>query len=171
MNSGNTEEKMSKEKRDECNTCILDFLMTTMNDSGVEVGGLRTKLSATYWVIIGLSIIMFAIGIVLLSVPVVAAFRSNIQELQSLIAAGFGVVDLAGLFLFRPVERIHALMGDMSQITIAINSFQTQVGLQLLEMNVNEEQTIEGAAVHISEAAKSSIKLVQDYFESKGKAR
>lgn len=171
MNGGKTEEKMGKDKRNEYNTCIVDFLISTMSDGRGELGGLRTKLSITYWVIICLSIIMFAMGIVLLSVPVAAAFRSNISGLQSLTAAGFGIADLAGLFLFRPVERIHALMGDMSQITIALNSFQTQVGLRLLEMNANNEQTIEQAAEHICESAKGSIKLIQDYFESRRKTQ
>jgi hypothetical protein len=114
---------------------------------------------------------MFALGIVLISVPVFAAFRGQISELQSLISAGFGIADLAALFLFRPLERIHGLMGDMSQIILALNGYQTQVGLRLMEMNAAERQTLGRAAEYISTAAKDSIKLVQDYFEAKGQTQ
>jgi len=60
-------------------------------------------------------------------------------------------------------------MGDMSQITMAINSFRIQVGLRLIEMNSNNRATVGQAAEHVSNAAKDSIKLVQDYFEGKEK--
>ncbi len=161
---------MTAEERKKANDFIVKHLQGTMIDGRGELGGLRRKLSATYWVIILLSVVMFALGIVLLSVPVVAAFRGQISELQSLIAAGFGIADLAALFLFRPLERIHGIMGDMSQIILALNSFQTQVGLRLMEMDSDKRPTMGQAAEHISAAAKDSIKLVQDYFEVRAPA-
>jgi len=161
---------MNEEERKKANEFVARHLQDTMSDGRGELGGLRLKLSITYWVIICLSVVMFVIGIVLLSVPVAAAFRSDVETLQSVIAAGFGITDLVGLFLFRPIERIHALMGDMSQITLSLNSFQIQVDLRLMEMSATERQTIGQAAGHISTAAKDSIKLVQDYFEGRGKA-
>ncbi len=158
---------MSSQERSDANKFIVEHLHKTMRDSRTSFGGLRTKLTITYWVMIVLSIVMFTMGIVLLSVPVVAAFRNDISGLESLTSAGFGVVDLAGLFLFRPIDRIHSLMGDMSQITLALNSFRIQVGLRLIEMNSNNRATVGQAAEHVSQAAKDSIKLVQDYFEAK----
>ncbi|MBT4510703.1 MAG: hypothetical protein HOC20_00645 [Chloroflexi bacterium] len=160
---------MSSQERSDANKFIIDHLHKTMRDSRANFAGLRTKLTITYWVMIVLSIGMFIIGIVLLSVPIVAAFRNDISGLESLTSAGFGVVDLAGLFLFRPIERIHSLMGDMSQITMALNSFRIQVGLRLIEMNSNNRATVGQAAEHVSNAAKDSINLVQDYFEGKEK--
>jgi len=160
---------MTEEEREEANKDIVKHLQTTLKDGRRELGALRGKLSFTYVVIVVLSIVMFVLGIVLLSVPVAAAFGGRrIEELQSLIAAGFGIADLSALFLFRPLERIHGIMGDMSQITIAVNSFQTQVGLRLLEMDKDNRQTVGKAAERISMAAKDSIKLIQDYFEATG---
>jgi len=83
-----------------------------------------------------------------------------------LISAGFGITDLAALFLFKPLERIHKIMGDMSQIVIALNSFQTQVGLRLMQMDATDRQSMGQAAEFINAAAKDSIVLVQQYFES-----
>jgi hypothetical protein len=161
---------MGTEERKNANALLWSYVKGTMKESTEELKGLHVKLAITYWVIIGLSIVMFATGIALVSVPIIAAFR-DISALQSLGAAGFGIADLAGLFFFRPLERIHSLMGDMSQITLALNSFQSQVGLRLMEMNVTKRQTIGQAAKHIGEAAEGSIKLVQDYFEEKRTAK
>lgn len=151
--------------RQNANKYLIDFLKKTMEEGKREVVGLRAKLGHTYWLLVILSIIMFFLGIALLSVPLFAAFKGEISELKSLIAAGFGIADLASLFLFRPIERIHKLMGDMSQITLAINSFQSQEALILLEMDITKRETMGKAAERIKEAAKESIGLVQTYFE------
>jgi len=165
--STETGNMISADERMKANEFIVQFLQNIMNDGKEELGKLRRKLSVTYWVIIFLSIIMFVVGIVLVSVPAIAAFRGDIDQLQSLITAGFGIADLAALFLFRPMERIHKIMGDMSQIILALNSYQTQVGLRLMELDVTNRPSMGQTAVNVSEAAKESIKLVQDYFESR----
>ncbi|OGU63233.1 MAG: hypothetical protein A2W30_00485 [Ignavibacteria bacterium RBG_16_36_9] len=165
--STETGNMISADERMKANEFIVRFLQNIMDDGKVELGKLRRKLSVTYWVIILLSIIMFALGIMLLSVPAIAAFYGQIDKMQSLITAGFGLADLAALFLFRPLERIHTIMGDMSQIILALNSYQTQVGLRLMELDVTNRPSMGQTAINVSEAAKESIKLVQDYFESR----
>ncbi len=64
-----------------------------------------------------------------------------------------GIVDLVVVLLFRPVERIHELMADFSQITIITAAYQEQVGLKLLELDVRERNTLNKAAVEINTAA------------------
>lgn len=158
---------ISDEERDRANQRIVKYLHNILDDGRKEITALRRKLAVTYWVIIALSVVMFFVGIALLSVPAIAGLQRRITELPSIIAGGFGIADLAALFLFRPVERIHGLMGDMGQITLALNSFQNQVGLRLLEIDKDKRDTIGRAAEHIKEAAKSSINVIQIYFEAK----
>jgi hypothetical protein len=62
---------------------------------------------------------------------------------------------------------MHGIMGDMSQIIMALNSYQTQVGLRILEMNTEKRDTFGIAADKISTAASDSIKLIEEYFEKK----
>jgi hypothetical protein len=166
-NTNHTGNLMTEADRQHANKFILSFLQGTMNDGKDEILNLRMKLSITYWVIIGLSIAMFILGIALLSVPLMAAWRAEIDILRSLIAAGFGIADLTTLFLFRPVERIYQLMGDFSQMTLTLNSYQTQVALRLKEMNGNNRPSIGRAAEHIGAAAQNSSYLVQTYFEER----
>jgi hypothetical protein len=109
---------------------------------------------------------MFILGVTLLSIPVYTVLTGKVSVLPSLVAGGFGIADLAALFLYGPIEKIHKLMGDMSQIIIAINNFQSQVGLRLMEMDSNERMTMGVASEKIGEAAAESIKLIQDYFET-----
>jgi hypothetical protein len=139
-----------------------------MEKNKKEIGKLELKLSITYWVIIALSIIMFLIGTVLLFVPFITAVKGQMKIFESLVSGGFGIADLAALFLFRPIERIHKLMGDMSQVLLALNNYQTQLGLRLLQMDINVRPTIGDACDKIAKAAEDSIKLIENYFEKSG---
>jgi len=102
----------------------------------------------------------------LLAVPMYSVLTGE-AETGALITGGLGIADLAGLFLFRPADRIQALMGDMSQITMTLNSFQTQVGLRLLEMRADDPATVGTAADDIRRASEASVRLVEEYFEAK----
>lgn len=153
---------LDAEQRKKANEFIVKHLQNSMLDGKTEIHNLRFKLSATYWIIVALSIAMFILGVLLLSVPL----RGNADEIKSLVSGGLGLADLTALFLFKPIERIHKLMGDMSQIVIALNGYQTQVGLRLMEMDSTNRKAIGEAADYISKAAKESIKIIQDYFES-----
>lgn len=150
----------------QANLIISDNLQGLMKESEEEFKRLRLKLNVTYWIIVSLAIVMFVLGMVLLFVPVIAAFNHEIDKLHSIISASFGIADLTALFLYGPIEKIHKNMGDMSQIFLALNSYRTQVSLRIMEMDVtNNRPSIGIAAEKINLAAESSIKLIQDYFE------
>lgn len=152
----------------QANLIISDDLQGLMNESEEEFKRLRLKLNITYWIIVSLAIVMFVLGVILLFVPVIAAFNPEIDRLQSVISGGFGIADLIALFLYGPIEKIHKNMGDMSQIFLALNSYRSQVGLRIMEMDVtNNRPSIGVAADKINSAAESSIKLIQDYFEAR----
>ena len=85
--------------------------------------------------------------------------------LQQLVAAIAGLADLTVLFLAKPIRQIHNLMGDMTQLTVALNSYRYQVGLRLLQMNSNDPKSIGFTARKIDEAANSCVGLVESYFE------
>jgi hypothetical protein len=165
--SGKTKDILAPEDQHTLNVLLLWRALDMAQTSRKDLRKLRRKLSETYWIVIVLSVIMFLIGIALLSAPIFAAFGSNLDKIKALAAGGFGVADLAGVFLLRPIERIHDLMGDMSQITMVLQSFQFQVDLRLLEMDVNDPNSVGKTAQDIGTAAKESIELVQNYFESK----
>ena len=150
---------------DAANYTIFQQVQSTISAGATEVAGLRRKLGITYWLIIVLSGLMFLMGIILISVPAIAAFRGQITELQSLVAAGFGIADLAALFLGRPIERIHRIMGDMSQLVVALNCFQSQLSLRLWAMDSRDRSSINSAANVIGEDGAKCLELIQTYFE------
>jgi len=154
------------QERRSANLKSFDNLWAVMRDGRRELSLLRLRLALTYWVVVILSVIMFAMGIILLSVPAILVFQGHTAELQAFIAAGFGLADLTALFLFKPIERIHRLMGDMSQITLALTSFQTQVELRLIQMDASSRSSVGETAEAIAVVAPAAIKLIQDYFES-----
>lgn len=154
------------EQRKIANQKSFENLHAVMSDGRRELTMLRMRLALTYWIVVILSVIMFALGIVLLSVPAIMALLGRTAELQAFVAAGFGLADLTALFLFRPIERIHRLMGDMSQIVLALTSFQTQVELRLIQMNASSRSSVRQTAESIAAIAPATIKLIQDYFEA-----
>jgi hypothetical protein len=155
-----------QEQRRKANQKGFENLHAVMRDSRRELTLLRMRLALTYWIVVFLSVIMFAAGIALLSVPVVLLLQGRTPEMQAFVAAGFGLADLTALFLFRPIERIHRLMGDMSQITLALTSFQTQVELRLIQMDALSRSSVGETAESIAAIAPVTIKLIQDYFEA-----
>jgi hypothetical protein len=158
---------MSDEERIKTNKNLMADSMKTVDETKTSIKHLRGRLSVTYWIMIGLSVMTFLMGMALLSVPIAAAFGGNINIFHSLTAAGLGILDIATVFLFRPVERIHELMGDMSQIILVLHNFQIQTNLRLLEMDVTNRESICQTAEHIEISAKNSCAMVQHYFENK----
>lgn len=149
---------------------LQDFLSRSLNDGARGIRELRAKLNNTYRVLIVLSVVMFAAGLFLfLGGPIYAIVSGNIDQTGviwgSLGTSGLGLANLISLFLFNPLERIHKLMGDMSQLTLALNSYQNQVGLRLLQSDITSRETIGQAAEHINKAAKDSVEMIQKYFE------
>ena len=108
---------------------------------------------------------MFVFGLILLSVPVMAVVWGKGTETEAAISGTLGIIDLAALFLIGPLNRIHKLMGNIAQVTIAIQSFQNQVALRLLELDKDDRASIGKAAELIDLAAQVNIKLIQTYFE------
>jgi hypothetical protein len=153
------------EQRKKANQKSFENLYAVMRDGRRELTLLRMRLALTYWVVVILSVVMFALGIFLLSVPALLVLQGRSAEMQAFIAAGFGLADLTALFLFKPIERIHRLMGDMSQITLALTSFQTQVELRLIQMDASNRSSVGETAEAIAAVAPATIKLIQDYFE------
>ncbi len=170
MAQSDVHSRLTEEERAKANKFFMRSLQGTLVEGKRNLRRLHLKLTITYFIIIVLSIVMFALGVLLLSVPIKAGLSGDESApgiWNSIIAGGFGLSDLVALFLFRPIERVHSIMGDISQLTLALNSYQTQVSLRLLECNSDKPETLGIAAEKINDAAVSSIKLVQDYFETK----
>lgn len=152
---------------EDINKQLLFGALSIKEATDKSLRSMKKKLAISYWFVIGLSVITFIMGIVLLSVPAAAAFSGNIDKVKALVAAGFGIADLAGVLLFRPVARIRDIMCDMSQITLALDSFKSQTHLRLLEMDYTSRLSISKTAADINEAATNSIVLIQNYCETK----
>lgn len=157
---------MKPAKKEAANGFIIKHLQESVVEGQVQMHALSTKLSIAYWLIILLSVVTFGIGCLLLLVPVFTMLRGGAGfDLQALLTGGMGIVDLAVLFFFRPVEKVHGIMGDMSQVTIAVYNFRAQVALRFLAMDVDVRPGIIAAADRITAEARSTIIQIQRYFE------
>jgi hypothetical protein len=166
---GNDNDDDLEEEIEEANEAIIDFLNEQLQTGSKEVLQLRRKLGFTYWVIVALSTVMFLVGIGLIGVPLWRMFTQadSPTSFSDWLPVLTGFADLAMLFLSGPIKRIHNLMGDMAQLTLAINSFRYQLGLHLLGFDAESPESCEHAADVIAKAASNSMELIDKHFEIK----
>lgn len=139
-----------------------------------DLGDLQKRSRSNYKLCIRLSLAMYIVGILLLLASVIAALSGHADRVTSLSVGGISLLSLISLCLFDPIKRIHEIMGDMAQLSLAVNSFQMQADLLMMEIREQDDTskpdsaTIEKVVKGISDAAESSITLIQKYFENKG---
>jgi hypothetical protein len=167
-----SEERIFLETFKDINNSLMNQLFLSIKEHYKVLRDLRTKVRLIFWTTLILYTVLFLIGIGLISIPIYAAYKGDISVYYSIIGGTFGITEIVALLMLKPVERIHNLMGDMSQITMALNSYQNQVALRILELGVNfdDEAAIDRAAEKISLATEENIKLIQKYVENQKKS-
>ncbi|MCE5214854.1 MAG: hypothetical protein LLF83_09070 [Methanobacterium sp.] len=167
MPSGLTEEKIIDKNKD-----LLIKFDNDVNKSYDEneklFMQLKKKMNTSYNITIILYISMFILGVVLLLIPILAALF-GVASLNSLFSGTLGIADLVVLLLFRPVEKIHNNMSDLSQLSIIINSYQQQLSLRLLELDINNRDSLGNTASNINMTTTNIVKLIQKYTETDDK--
>ncbi len=138
---------------------LLNHIQHHLGEGERELKGLRFKMKLTYWLMLTFSAAMLTTGILLIVLPAISFFRGNIEELTFGILAGAGLVGLGVLFAFRPMERIHTLMARFSYTTMVKDSFQYQVGIRLLGLDIEDRAALEEIARQIAQATRFSIDL------------
>ncbi|MDD1775456.1 MAG: hypothetical protein LUQ24_07990 [Methanobacterium sp.] len=153
--------------RKELNDQLVSNMQDTFDHNLILFKGLTRKINSNYYITVTLYIVSFIFGLALLSIPIAAAYLGGISTMNAAIGALAGIVDIAVVLLFKPVERIHELMADFSQITVITSSYQEQVGLRLLELDVNNRDSMGVTADKINQTTKDAVSLIQDYCEAK----
>jgi len=157
---------LNQQETDSYNKRLVDYMHSVLVEGRGEQRKVRQKIKNTYTIIIILSILMFLLGVAFLTIPIHDYYWNGSISWQSFAIGGLGLADFVALFLLSPIDKMHKLMADLTQITIAVNSFQTQVSLRLLETDAASRITMGSAANYIKDAATSSIESIQKYFEA-----
>lgn len=132
---------------------------------------IKKKVLNNYNVTVKLYVISFIFGLLLLGGTFLAAFMGVISFQDSIIGGSAALLEMALVLVFKPIEKIHELISDYAQMNIITSSYQEQVGLRLVQMNVQENETIGTAAFEINLAAANAIDLIQKYCEAKEPAK
>ena len=183
-NTGNTS-SFTQSEIDSENGKLLEHLNKTLSEGRAAVTRVRKKLNYTYWVLVGMSVIMFFVGMFLLldaalhiindgTIPGLAEgatatadqTTSNLYN-TSLTSGGLGLMDIILLFVSQPFKRIRQLMADMSQLTLLINSYQSQIGLIMLGVDMKKrEVSIPLALTQINNSVTTTVKAIESYTET-----
>lgn len=149
------------------NDQLVHNMQKTFDHNLTLFKGLTKKISSNYNITVILYFVSFVFGLALLSIPLAAAYLGGISTLNAAIGGLAGIADIVVVLLFKPVERIHELMADYTQITVITSSYQEQVGLRLLELDLNHRESLGVAAVEINKITKDAVNQIQDYCEAK----
>lgn len=157
---------LTEEGAKTANIGLVDHMFQVLEDGRCEGKELRNKLKYTYWLLVILTTLLFLVGLALISVPIWGPFLKSPLQLETMLtAAGLGIADFMGLYLFNPLARIQKLMGDISQITVIYSAFQIRVALHLVETDNNERPTMGNAAEHVHKVATETLREIESYFE------
>lgn len=150
------------------NQWFVDFLKKTLEDGCGKLKELQNSLKWKDAVLTWLNIIMFSIGILLTTIPIITfILQGEIQD-QSLLSGGLGAVELVTLWHINPIKRTHKYMGDYAEISIAINSFVNQIACIIIATDIRDEykkESFNEAVESIRETTRETMSLVQKYFE------
>jgi|WetSurMetagenome_2_1015567.scaffolds.fasta_scaffold66390_2 hypothetical protein len=149
------------------NLNIINGLNIASEDHKTDIRRLKTELIISYWLIVIFSSFTFILGFLLLVISATAATGEENKLVASIITGAAGIADLITLFLYRPIARIQKIMGDMSQIILLLNSYEYQVGLALMEMDIDIKESVGAAADKIGKIAYTTIVAIEKFFEAK----
>ncbi|MGC9516219.1 MAG: hypothetical protein ACP5C3_00810 [Methanomicrobiales archaeon] len=155
---------LDKEEQKQRNIKNADHIKKIVSKNKKYFEKMRQRVVKNYKITLVLYIIMFFWGLILLSVPLVTAILGDIS-LYSTLVGGLGIADLALLFLFKPVDKIHNITTDLNQITIISNGYLLQETLRLIQLDINDRESVGQTAEYIGAAAASTVGLLEQYCE------
>lgn len=146
---------------------LITQLQATLQEGKSEVAGIRRRLQITYWSMIVLTVGLFVFGTALIGFPALAYYRDSIEQVTFAGLGGAGALIIALLLYFRPLERLQTMLADATYVSLIKDSFQYQVTLRLLALDLDDSKTVSEAASHVSEAAQASMDLVYTQLQAR----
>lgn len=95
----------------------------------------------------------FVVGLGLLVVAVYGSLATDMGTGTALGLGGLGVVEMLGVALYRPMDRMQEAQTDLSQQSVILRTWTLTTSLYLRAMDVGDEASVEDAALKIREAA------------------
>ncbi len=112
-----------------------------------------------------MSIVIFIIGLFLIGFSIYYYIRYGMKaEVLGLNALGVG--EILALLLYKPMQRIQNALGDYQQNMMILFSWNTQVELILLKMDIKDEPSVYKACDRIHKITLECVKTIQKYTES-----
>ena len=148
-------------------TWLIKQLQKTLQEGKSEVAGIRRRLQITYWAMIVLTIGLFVFGAALIGFPALSYSRGTIEEVTFGALGGAGALVIGLLLYFRPLERLQSMLADATYVSLIKDSFQYQVTLRLLALDLDDVKTVSEAASHVGEAAQASMDLVYTQLQAR----
>ncbi len=128
----------------------------------------------TQGLILLMTLVAFAIGIVLLLVAVVQGISGNISVFSAVSSAG-GLTTVLGTLLYNPMKRAQRSMGDLVQTQVAFLAFNSQITIwtefvkQRASSAAFQDSIVKGITKDIQDAASIAMAEIEKFCQPSSK--
>ena len=116
----------------------------------------------TFWILLGMSILLFIIGLTFLTISVVRALNETTVSTATLTIAGVGIADFILLFYSKPWQDISTNLSNSQQVKIIAISYLS--GLSLLQQGKSSEFSL------LEQLTKSAVGMLEEFTEERASA-
>jgi hypothetical protein len=158
---------MSPASAQQANADLIAYMMAALDEGRAQSAALYGRLNWTYWLLVIMAVIIFGVGVALLSSPLwlpATVHTGGFDWFALVFPPTLGIANLLGLYLYKPVRRINMLMGTMTQLIVVLNQYQIRVALRIVECDIADRPTIGAAAEDLRTIAAYSLGAIEHYF-------
>jgi len=156
--------------RKQANLRVFLQLVNLNEERMVWADRMQRHLENTFKAIETLSVIAFAMGVVMIVVPFIFFYVSSPRDPNLLWFSGIGFAETLAVLIYKPMQRMQEAISDLIQAIVILNSWVTQIGLTLYGMDISQGVEVATATKTISDLTSKHIRWMQDYLEAKGPA-
>ena len=156
--------------RKQANLRVFLQLVNLNEERMVWADRMQRHLENTFKAIETLSVIAFAMGVVMIVVPFLFFYVSSPRDPNLLWFSGIGFAETLAVLIYKPMQRMQEAISDLIQAIVILNSWVTQIGLTLYGMDISQGSEVATATKTISDLTSKHIRWMQDYLEAKGPA-
>jgi hypothetical protein len=155
---------MRDDKKNAANNNLIKDIIELMDRRMNLTRRLHRFIEGTFSGIQAMTIIAYVLGIFLIVSSVLYYFLTE-QRLDVFGFTALGAGEMTAIFLYQPVQRVQNALGDFSQHTVVLHSWNTQVALRMLIMDINDKDDVNKACEHIREITREYAETIEKLIE------
>jgi hypothetical protein len=155
---------MNENERKTANNDLVGDIIELMERRMSLTRKLHNYIEGTFSGIQAMTGIAYALGIFLIVSSVLYYFLTE-QRLDVFGFTALGTGEMVTIFLYQPMQRVQNALGDFSQHTVILHSWNTQVALKMLHMKIDDVDSANKACEYIRDITREYAETIEKLTE------